>query len=317
MILKRIQSRIEKLQQTNYKSFYLAFLRIAISIWLLKEVCINWSSMDMLYGHSAFIVPENNIIRRFSEDYLIVKDYYVWFIFFYSVIIVFNMLGIGRRVTAVLLFINLYLLQKMNWSIFNGGDLMARLIVFYLIFADSYQYFVLFKNKNKARQLRKLTNLVSNLAALSIMLQLCIAYFSTGLGKLNTDLWKSGEAVYYAMLNERFMGTPYNRWLVQHKWIDYTANYATLVFELGFPFLIWFKKLRPTLLITGIIFHLGIYIFLMIYGFQIVFLLIYGLFLPNDLLLKYAGKVNTFFGGGQGALSRYIGLSDEPIPVSR
>jgi len=47
-----------------------------------------------------------------------------------------------------MLFIMFYVLQKMNMSMINGGDAMARLILFYLIFADSYKYFVLIKQKN-------------------------------------------------------------------------------------------------------------------------------------------------------------------------
>lgn len=209
----------------------------------------------------------------------------MWFIVPYIVAIVLNIMGIGRWFTALLVFAMLVVLQKMNLSFFNGGDMMARLILFYLIFANSYEYFVLVKQAPVENEKRKFQNLLSNLAAFSIMLQLCLAYFASGIAKLNDPLWWNGEATYYALSMERFIGTPVNKYIVQHRWIDLATNYITLLFELLFPVLIWIKKIRKPLLVTGFLFHLCMYIFLMIYGFQIVFLLIYGLFIPNKKLI--------------------------------
>jgi hypothetical protein len=296
MIQRQIKYYIEFLQRENYKSFYLAFLRVAICCWLLKEVCINWTSMDILYGDSVFVVSKKNLINRLpGGGFHFVRSYYIWFIVAYIGVIFLNILGIGRQFTLLILLVMFYVLQKMNMSMVNGGDAMARLILFYLIFADSYKYFVLNKQKNVDDDKRKLQNLFSNLAALSIMFQLCLAYFSSGIAKIMEPVWLHGEATYYTLSMERFIGTPFNKYIIQHKWIVYFTNYGTLLFELLFPLLIWIKKFRKPLLITGILFHLGIYIFLMIYGFQIVFVLIYGLFLPNQKLLIFAERCKAFF----------------------
>lgn len=292
MIGQQIKYYSNRLQQENYKSFYLAFLRVAISAWLLKELCINWSSLDLLYGPSSFVVPKNNFISRLPGGFSMARSHYWWLIIPYIGIIVLNILGIGKWVTGLTLFLMVDLLQKMNTSFMNGGDKMAKLILLYLVIADSYQYFAWKKKINTDNEAkRKLRNLLSNLAALCIMLQLCLAYFATGMAKLMDPLWLNGEAVYYALSMERFRGTPFSQYIVQYKWIDIAANYLVLLFELFFPFLVWIKKLRKPLLAAGILLHASIYIFLMIYGFQIVFLLIYGLFLPNDRLLKIAQKL--------------------------
>lgn len=295
MIQAQIKYYWHWLQEANYKSFYLAFLRIGISGWLLKEVFINWESMDLLYGQT-FVLSKNNFLNRLpGGDFLWVKSYYLWFIIVYIVVIFLNITGIGRSFSALLLFAMLYTLQKMNLSNVNGGDVFVKLILFYLIFANSYEHLVLFKQKKMAEGERKFKNLLSNLAAMSIMMQLCIAYFSSGLAKIMEPVWLHGEATYYAMSTERYIGTPINKYIVQHKWIDYLSNYGTLLFELSFPLLIWVKKLRKSLLISGIIFHACIYIFLMIYGFEVVFVLTYGLFLPNKKLLNFAQKIKLYF----------------------
>ena len=252
--------------------------------------------MEILYGNSAFVVPENNLISRLpGGGFLLVKQHYMWFMLFYVALIFMSITGIGKWLTATLLFITVYLLQKTNTTMLNGGDKMVLAILLYLIFADSYQYFVFIRQKHNNKEYQKIQNLLSNLAAFSIMLQLCLSYFSSGVAKANDVLWLHGEATYYALSMERFAGTAFNKYIVQSKWIDYFTNYATMSFELLFPLLIWKKKLRKPLLITGLLFHLCIYVFLMIYGFQIVFILIYGLFLPNQQLLDFARKCKTFF----------------------
>ena len=296
MIIKHVGYYTDRLQQKNYKSFYLSFLRVAISIWLLKEVVINWPAMDILYGPSTFVTLKSNLISRIPGGGLtLVRTYYLWVIVTYIIVILLNILGIGRWVTALLLFLMVDFLEKMNTSFVNGGDKMVRLILLYMIFANSYQYFVLYKNKKEISEKGELKNLISNLAAVSIMLQLCIAYFGSGIAKINDTFWLNGEATYYALSMERFVGTPLNKYIVQQKWIDYITNYGTIVFELLFPLLIWVKKMRKPLLAAGIIFHLCIYIFMMIYGFEIVFILIYGLFLPNKMLADFSQKIKSFF----------------------
>ena len=300
MIIKNVGYYTDRLQQKNYKSFYLSFLRVAISIWLLKEVVINWPAMDILYGPSTFVTLKSNLISKIpGGGLMLVRTYYLWVIVTYIIVILLNILGIGRWFTALLLFLMVDFLEKMNTSFVNGGDKMVRLILLYMIFANSYQYFVLYKNKREVSEKGELKNLISNLAAVSIMLQLCVAYFSSGIAKINDTFWWNGEATYYALSMERFVGTPLNKYIVQQKWIDYLTNYGTIIFELFFPILIWIKKMRKPLLIAGVIFHICIYIFMMIYGFEIVFILIYGLFLPNKMLVDFSQRIKSFFWKGE------------------
>ena len=300
MIIKHVGYYTDRLQQKNYKSFYLSFLRVAVSIWLLKEIVINWPAMDILYGPSTFVTLKSNLISRIpGGGLMLVRTYYLWVIVTYIIVILLNILGIGRWFTALLLFLMVDFLEKMNTSFVNGGDKMVRLILLYMIFANSYQYFVLYKNRKEVSEKGKLKNLISNLAAVSIMLQLCVAYFSSGIAKINDTFWWNGEATYYALSMERFVGTPLNKYIVQQKWIDYLTNYGTIIFELFFPILIWIKKMRKPLLIAGVIFHMCIYIFMMIYGFEFVFILIYGLFLPNKMLVDFSQRIKSFFWKGE------------------
>lgn len=284
---------MERLTAKNYKSFYLSFLRVAVSLWLLKEVMISWPYLDMLFGPDSFVVVKESVIRFFPGGYAFVQSHYTGIMLVYVFFLLLNLFGIGRQFTMLMIFLLAYLVQNMNPFNMTAGSSMARFVVFYLVFADCYQYFVLFRSRiNWSPDEKKFINLLSNLAALSIMIQLCVAYFSAGIHKLANPLWQAGQATYYALSVERFRGTPWNLWLAKHYWLDYLTNYGALFFELAFPVGIWIKKLRKPFLVCGVIFHAFIYVFMMIYGFQVVFLLIYGMFLPNDKLLR-VGKVDN------------------------
>ena len=68
------------------------------------------------------------------------------------------------------------------------------------------------------------------------------------------------------------------------------STYFTLAFELLFPLFIWNKFYRKFLIFSGIMLHLGIYFFMMIYDFEILFIMIYGFFLTN----KQWSKINLW-----------------------
>jgi hypothetical protein len=289
-----LQGWIDSLSKENYKSFYLAFLRVAISLWLLKEVFINWSDMDVLYSSKSFVVRNDAaLFSSFPIKFSVIRDHYLMLIWIYIVVLFLNIAGIGKWATALLLFLLMDTVHKLNLGFINGGNILSRLIVLYLVFANSYEHFVLFKSKDIDPERKKLSNLVSNLAAYSIMLQLCIAYLSSGIAKLHYPVWLNGEALYYTLSMERFVGTPLNHLIAHNAVLVKMGSYATLAFELLFPFLIWVKRFLKPLLVAGVLFHLFIYIFLMIYGFQVVFVLTYGLFLSNEEWMYFINKIKS------------------------
>jgi len=275
----------------NRKSAYLAFLRVAMSLWLLKELLIDWSNFEVLYSNHSFIVREDNTLMALLPGALsFVRDHYMTFIYLYIVVIILNILGVGRWITATVLFVMLDTLQKLNTSIVNGGDNMARLVLLYLIFASSYDYFVLYKTKIKNPERKRMLNMMSNAAAYSLMLQLCLSYLCSGLGKLTNELWKNGTALYYTMSMDRFTGTPWNKHLAANALFVKIGTYYTLVFEIAFSFLVWINKFRKPFIIAGLLLHLFIYVFMMLYGFEEVFILLLGLFLTNDEALRIARR---------------------------
>ena len=285
--MQHINKLIYWLQKENYKSFYLALMRVLLSIFLLKEIILKQSAWSLLYSnnsllqfntHSAFVV--------LGVDITTLKNYYLYIIFTYIFSLLLFLFGIGKNLIVAFVFLLLLTLQKLNNAEVNGGDILARLILFYFIFANSFQYFSYKKNIISSPT----KNVISNLAAFSMMLQLCIAYYFSFYHKVCNLYWTNGSAMYYVFNTKEFIATNYNQILAQQNWFVYFTTYFTLVVELCFPFLIWFNKTRKPIMVAGLLLHLGIYFFMMLYNLQIIFLLIYGLFFTNEEWLNFCKK---------------------------
>jgi hypothetical protein len=114
-----------------------------------------------------------------------------------------------------------------------------------------------------------------------MQLQLAIVYFFAGTTKFGTETWMNGTAVNYILRNNLF-----NRfsmeWIVAIPIFISLVTWFSLAFELTFPFLIWFDKMRKYLLIVGILLHTGIFIFIDIGWFSLIILACYIVFLKSQ-----------------------------------
>lgn len=279
------------LQEKNHKSVYLSLMRIFFGIFLLKEIAFKLPQAALLYSNnSIFQFNTHSSFNVIGIDASLLKSNYQVILFLYIIFIILFIIGIGKKITAFAVFVLLLLLQKLNNSTVNGGDKMARLIMFYFLFANAYEYLSYRKTNSAAKPNSPYNNLLSNLAAYSIMIQLCIAYFMSFFNKICNPYWFNGTANYYVFLTEAFQGTRFNSQLAQSNLFVYVTTFLTLIFEGSFAFLIWFKKMRIPLLIGGFLLHFGIYFFMMIYNLQTIFLLPYGLFFTNDEMLFFVKK---------------------------
>lgn len=50
------------------------------------------------------------------------------------------------------------------------------------------------------------------------------------------------------------------------------------------------KKVSLPLIVAGLILHLAIYVFMMLYGFEVIFMLMLGLFFSNEEMLRFANR---------------------------
>ncbi len=288
---------ISRLQASNEKAFYLAALRVLLSVWYLKELFFRWPALEILYSNQSVLkipVSESLILFHIPADTL--RSAYLVIAAACVVLLLLNLFGIGRYLTALLLFGAMTVLYHLNNRFSNSGDEMAMLLLFYLSFANTYEYFTLRKRKPLAERYEKMLNLLSNLASWSIIINLCLVYFLAGLFKTFDPYWQNGTALHYFINDDRYsLFAAGGRHVEAPVWLLYLINYGTLALELGFPVLVYFRKTRTLTLLLCFIMHLGIYSFLMVYAMSLTFVIQYGMFYSNASMLALYQKISGRF----------------------
>jgi hypothetical protein len=287
---------IWRLQQSNQKAYYLAILRVVISVWLLIELLFRWPAFKVLYSNQSFLdMPPDGMYFLHSHLYQL-KENHMLVIYVCFVLLLLNIFGIGRNFVSFLLFLTLAVLQTINNKFINGGDLMALLLTFYLSAANTFSYFTLIKRKPFSPRKEKLYNVLSNLAAYSIMINLAFIYLMSAIGKLEDPYWRSGMALHYFINNEHyFVFAAGGKHIELPKIILYVLNYGIILLELLAPVLIWYKRYRQPVFSLLFLMHLVIYCFFMLYGMSVIFVIQYGLFFSEEEIRKTLQKVKKIF----------------------
>lgn len=165
--------------------------------------------------------------------------------------------------------------NRLNWFL-NGGDALFRNALFYLIFSRAGAAWSL-DNLVHRRENRAIPSWPVRL----LQIQFCLIYLATGVVKLNED-WLRGTAVYW-VLNDMAL----TRWsycqIPLPVFLCQVASWGTILFEIGFSFLVMVQKIRPWLLLAGLTLHLGIWAATEIGWFSQITLCWYALFLSPAL----------------------------------
>jgi predicted DCC family thiol-disulfide oxidoreductase YuxK len=97
----------------------------------------------------------------------------------------------------------------------------------------------------------------ANLALRLVQLHLCLIYAMAGLAKLRGDAWWTGFAVWGVLAAGEFRRFNLT-WLAAWPALLNLMTLGGLALELGYPVLIWVRRLRPLLITLAIGLHLGI-----------------------------------------------------------
>ncbi len=286
---------IDDLSTENRFGYYAPFFRVFICLYLIKDIIVTYRFTDLLYTGKSFLVSEPlPLLEYFNISSDILRDNFYIFLLLYIALIVLFLFGIGKRFTALTLFFCVELMQNMAWLTLNGGDNIIKFVILYFVFIDSYSRFSNKPISYKNEESKKLGNFLSNVAGYSICIHLCLIYFVSAMHKINSEVWFNGVATYYILGSERFRGTGLNLALIKNGFFVTLSTYGTILIELIFPFWIWFKKTRNVMIILAISLHMGIGLFMMLYDFQIIFVLLQGFFLTNKEWQTIVSKTMNF-----------------------
>jgi len=118
-----------------------------------------------------------------------------------------------------------------------------------------------------------------------VLIVFCAMYGSTGWLKAIKEptWWTNGDVLAYHMLHHYFGMKPIGVWASTQSWLLKPMCWGTVLFEAGFPLLVWWRRTNPWLLVMGALMHLGIGLFMNVGPFSLVALALYPTLLRPDL----------------------------------
>ncbi len=135
-------------------------------------------------------------------------------------------------------------------------------------------------------------SVAANVAIRLLQIHVCIIYLFAGLSKLQGQAWWNGNAIWITLGNYEFAPMQFEiylkflRFLGSHQLL-YDAFMSggglfTLVFEIGYAFLVWRPRLRWVFLAAAILLHGGIGLFMGLKTFSLMMLVMNMAFLRKE-----------------------------------
>ena len=200
-----------------------------------------------------------------------------------------TMVGWRTRVSTVVAVVMMVVLQRANTAIFNSGDLLLREVGIALALAPSGLLWSLDarRDRKKGRE-RNLWR--APFAQRFLQLALALGYFLSAWSKARGSTWHDGTAMALSMRIEDLQRFVAPEWLFDQRILLNLFTWATLTFEATFFALVWNRRLRPYVIGAGVLFHLGIDVFLDIGFFSLAIYLAYVAFLPDEVAQRIVGR---------------------------
>ncbi len=203
------------------------------------------------------------------------------------------LLGIAPRACALGVFVCWLSFQHRNPYILNSGDRLFGMVAGLSIFLPTAQKWAL-SGRLWARLKhtpRNTTRPPSIWSQRLISLQIAYVYWFAFFAKIRAERWQNGWA-----LSDVLASPVYAEWPIQLGYpISAALSWSTLVFELSFPLLVWFKRFRPWVLGAGIFFHLGIELTMTLPMFSAAMLVTYPLFLRDAETQALIARLKSSF----------------------
>ncbi|MEL7004718.1 MAG: HTTM domain-containing protein [Bacteroidota bacterium] len=170
----------------------------------------------------------------------------------------FMTIGLFTPVSTAITFVTLRSISNRNPLLCNGGDNVAKIMCFYLIFAPSGHAYSLDEILFYAPHMPNGEYLTQAPWALRLMqIQVSIIYLYAALWKLKGRTYRNGTALYYALSNHRYRKFSVPQVLSLTPYVQ-LLTWSTLTFELVLGPGLWIEEFRCGLIAMGIAFHMTI-----------------------------------------------------------
>jgi hypothetical protein len=262
---------------TEHRTIGAAALRIMLGATTLMMYALHFQQRAFLWGDRGVFPRDVNAtflaLRNSWSVYNIGSSETLHALIFVAGMIVTALFTVGfmTRITSVLFFVFTFSLYTRNEILLDGGNNLLMLIAFFLMFVDVSGRRIPSAATGAPAQNRYLA-LLHNLGVLAIIGQISILYFTSAWAKMMGHMWQDGTAIYYVLRTAEFHLSPLTDFLIQNPLIVVVATYATIILQVGFPFMIWNKTLKYPWILAACSFHIGIAYFMGLVWFSLTML---------------------------------------------
>ncbi|MFL5752109.1 MAG: hypothetical protein ACJ76F_01780 [Bacteroidia bacterium] len=238
-----------------------------------------------LYGQNSAIIPYN--YSHFSLSKLVnllslpsCENLYYLFFAFQLVACVCGFLNILPRICAVVVWFTTINLNNRTYLMNTGGEQLLNIMLFYLMFISSSR-----------KKRTELFTILDNTFIVACKMQLILVYALSALYKLLQPEWLNGNALFYVLHMDEFT-SPFLRNISENRIVIMVLTYFSLLYQVLFPLLIFFKKLKKPLILCGIALHLGIAFGVGLMNFSLIMICCYLLFVNEEQAKRWNGKLS-------------------------
>jgi hypothetical protein len=186
-------------------------------------------------------------------------------------------LGVSAPVMAPAMFLGSAAMIWWNWLPYSAAQEVLHHLIVPLIFVDSGAVWSV-DAWRRAQSAPDVQPFESIWPLRLLQYQVAILYLSAALWKMGNPDWRGGLALHYVLNDATYQRMP---GVVPSGLFGVTValTYLTLAWELAFPFLIWFRRTRPLMLLIGVCLHLGMWASMEVGAFTPTMLVAYVAFL--------------------------------------
>jgi vitamin K-dependent gamma-carboxylase-like protein len=190
-------------------------------------------------------------------------------------------LGLLSQLAALVVFLGVMSVERRNPFIFNSGDVLIRLLAFYLIFAPAAAALSLERFLRNRRDFWSFP-MRAPWAVRLLQIQFSVVYLVAVWTKVRGVTWNAGTAVSFALRIVDLDRFPVPSFVTHSELISNLLSYGTLAIELSLAILVWNRKLRPWVLLLGLSLHLGIEYSIRVGFYGLAIIALYLIWVPPE-----------------------------------
>ncbi len=240
----------DRVLETQTHPNTIRLFRAVVSVWVILNTLMLLPAAEHFWSAHSYVPvplldhasPWDKALNLLSFD--AVAPYYLVFVGMQVLAAVFAGLSIAPRLSSLALYFFTMNLDNRAAVILDGGNNLIHILLFLLIFMTPCAGVV--------------GNAFSNAAFFMARLQVAMLYATAGLLKVHGELWTKGVALYYTMNVLEYGNRLVGELMAASPVLLAAGSFATVLFQVTFPILIWPRVTRPLLMAAGTLFHLAI-----------------------------------------------------------